>query len=220
MGTTQNPCGILIRSAHIFCHFPVNFWAGWCFTFEIFRVPIPVCGSNIPPARALWLKNHWNLVSFLRFVACLKSTFQSQNTFDSLIPGCPNMNNHLHSSRIWEFPFFVKTSAPNKPSPYCHWSAAKHLHKHCSCPLKITPKIECWRNSARPLLPCRWEALHSSPKFSMWGSLWNVDLEKEKNVRSDAFVVFPAGMLPSSAGFPQCSWEFPRFAGNREGKLK
>lgn len=114
--TTQSPRGIWVRSSRIFCPFPVKLWAVWCFTFEICRVPIPVCGSNTPPARALWLKNHWKFVSFLRFAACLKSTFRSQNTFDFLILGHPNVNHHLHHSRIWDFPFFVKMSAPNKPS--------------------------------------------------------------------------------------------------------
>lgn len=168
-----------MRVAQFFCHFPVMLWAVWCFTFEICRVPIPVWGSNTPPARALWLKNHWKLVSFLRFVACLKSTFRSQNTFDFSILACSNINHHLHYSRIWEFPFFVKISAQNKASPYCHWSAAKHLDECCSYALKITPKIEFWRNPARALLPCRWGARHSSPKLSISGSLWNVDLEKK-----------------------------------------
>lgn len=120
----------------------MKLWAVWCFTLEICRVPSPVCGSNTPPARALWLKNHWKLVSFLRFVACLNSTFRSQNTFDFLILGRPNMNHHLHYCRIWDFPFFVKISAPNKPSPYCHWSAARQWHEHCSYPVKMPPEME------------------------------------------------------------------------------
>lgn len=107
------------------------------FTFLIRRVPIPVCGSNTPPARAFLLKNHWKLVSFLRFVACLKSTFRSQG------PKCMLFLNGWMSfyyetslaledcTRILETSFFIKISDQNMLSLNFHCSADKHLDEHC-----------------------------------------------------------------------------------------
>lgn len=111
------------------------------FTFLIWRVPIPVLGSNTPLVRAFLLKNHWKLVSFLRFVACLKSRLRSRGPQNIWFYKCRDVflmwsiTTVLQDCcRILRASLSVKKSVWVLLSLTLHQSANNHWNEHCSFP--------------------------------------------------------------------------------------